>query len=74
MGDTREELRVVFRGLEFRIVHRCFPAQLRLSVTTSVRDGDDWQEIYGHSVREMEDKWRAGFDAALAHAYTHGKE
>lgn len=73
IGD-HEEMRMVFRGREYRLVFNCDREARRMSGSCSVRTGDGWQEIHGHPVGENEIVFRRSFETAIADAIAHGGE
>ena len=68
-----EEMRVLFRGREYRLTFTRDRAQRRMSECCDVREGDDWQPVAGFAARENEIVFsRAFFDGILPHALQRG--
>lgn len=71
--QDHEEMRVLFRGREYRLTFDCHREQRRMSESVDVRDGEDWQMVGGFAVGENELVFQRAFAALIADALQHGE-
>lgn len=70
VGD-HEEMRVLFRGREYRLTFNCDREARSLSECCDVRAGEDWLPVGAYAVGENEIVFSRAFGAMLVDALRH---